>query len=370
MGGRVGLKGTDGVVQDALDRGAQPMSSHRGSETLKALAEIMEKRSEAGSPLDIEWSTCKGPMGEDSFIEAGFTKDDLAVVYQGQEQTTAEDTRNACEAFLKKGVDLVVFVGGDGTARDVYSVLEDKTLMLGIPSGVKMHSGVFCVRPEVGARVILAFVDDQLDPSKVEIMDLDEERYRKGEWNIKIFGYAITPYEPTYIQGGKVVIREPEEDVIEDIAWYMKEMMGEEPGTLYILGAGGTLNGIAEELSVEKSLLGIDAVLDLKTIALDVNESSLLELLDKYPDAKIFVSPIGAQGFVLGRGSQQLSPAVIRKVGLENFNIVATPAKLDQTPILRVDTGDPKLDREFAERKHLMVICGDHFKRLHPLGPG
>jgi predicted polyphosphate/ATP-dependent NAD kinase len=370
MGGRVGLKGTDGVLEDALARGAKPIAAQRGSATLKAFLEISKTRAAAGNPLEVEWYTCSGPMGEDSFVEAGYTRDDFEIVfeYDGGRRTTAEDTKEACKALVGKGIELVVFVGGDGTARDVFSVLDKETLMLGVPSGVKMHSGVFCVNPEVAARIIEGFIDERLDPSQVEIMDLDEERYRKGEWNIKLFGYARTPYEPTYIQGGKIIIREHEEDVIEDIAWYLKEMMEDEPDTLFILGAGGTLLGIAEELELEKSLLGIDAVVNKRLVAKDVNEEKLLELLDLYPEAKIIVSPIGAQGFVLGRGNLQLSPAVLRKIGVDNFMVVATPAKLNKTPALRVDTGDPELDREFTERKHLMVICGDHFKRLHPIG--
>lgn len=371
MGGRVGLKGTDGVIEEARSRGAEPVAPGRGAEALKAFLEIAKARQEAGRPLEVEWLTCKGKMGEDSFREAGFEDGSYEAVFGPsgtQDATTAGDTRAACEVFVDKGVDLVIFVGGDGTARDVYSVLGNTTLMLGIPSGVKMHSGVFCVNTAVAARIIEAFIDDHLDLSQVEIMDLDEELYRKGEWNIKLFGYARTPYEPTYIQGGKVIIREAEEDVVEDIAWYMKELMEDEPDTLWILGAGGTLLAIGEELGIQKSLLGIDAVLNKEMVAKDVNEKALLELLDRHPKAKLVVSPIGAQGFILGRGNLQLSPAVLKRIGVDNLVVVATPAKLNQTPLLRVDTGDPGLDKEFADKKHIMVIAGDHFRRLHPMG--
>lgn len=371
MGGRVGLKGTDGVIAEARARGAEPVAPRRGAKALRAFLKLARARAEIDRAFEVEWLTCKGDMGETSFLDAGFSKDDLKVVFDPDPErdgTSAEDTIGACKCFLEMSVDLIVFVGGDGTARDVYSIAGSETLMLGIPSGVKMHSGVFCVNPDVAARILEGFLDDHLDLSQVEIMDLDEERYRKGEWNIKIFGYARTPYEPTYIQGGKAIIREAEEDVVEDIAWYMKQLMEEEPETLWILGAGGTLLAIGEELGIDKSLLGIDAVLNNEMVAKDVNEKGLLELLDRYSKAKVVVSPIGAQGFVLGRGNLQLSPEVMRRIGKENLVIVATPAKLNQTPLLRVDTGDPEMDKAFTEMKHIMVIAGDRFKRLHPIG--
>lgn len=371
MGGKVGLKGTDGVLEEARSKGAEPVAAGRGATAIKAFVDLAAARAENGRPLFVSWLTCGGEMGELSLLGAGVPKEDIEVVYTpaAGAETTAGDTRAACEAFVAKGVDLVVFVGGDGTARDVFSVLAADTLMLGIPSGVKMHSGVFCTNPEVASRILERYLDRELEASKVEIMDLDEERYRRGEWNIKLFGYAITPYEHTYIQGGKAIIQEHEEDVIEDIAWYMKELMEDEPGTLWILGAGGTLLAIGEELGIDKSLLGIDAVVNKRLVAKDVDESTLLALLERHGEAKLVVSPIGAQGFILGRGNLQLSPQVLRRIGIDNIVVVATPAKLNKTPVLRVDTGDHGLDEEFRARKHVMVIAGDHFKRLHPIGP-
>jgi predicted polyphosphate/ATP-dependent NAD kinase len=370
MGGRVGLKGTDGVVQEAISKGAEPVAPGRAMVALNAFAQMSKVRARYKNPIKVEWLTCKGPMGEDSFKKAKIPKKDITIVYAAKDpkHTTAEDTRNACKAFVKEKADLVVFVGGDGTARDVYSVVGSDVLMLGIPSGVKMHSGVFCVNPEVAARILEMFIDGEISPTQVEVMDLDEERYRHGEWNIKIFGYARSPYEPSYIQGGKEIIREHEDDVLEDIAWYISELMKDEPLTMWILGAGGTLLAIGKELKIDKSLLGIDIVINKQLVAKDVNETRLLELLKEHPKAKLVLSPIGAQGFFLGRGNLQLSPKVIRMIGMENILVVSTPAKLNRTPVLRVDTGDPTLDKEFTDRKHLFVIAGDHFKVLHPIG--
>jgi len=370
MGGRVGLKGTDGVIDEAIERGAIPVAQSRAALTLGTFQNIVKARAKFKDYIRVQWLTCKGHMGEDSFKEAKVPKKDYTVVYSAKDmkKTSAEDTRMACREFVKQKADLIVFVGGDGTARDVFAVLENKALMLGIPSGVKMHSGVFCVNPELAAKILEMFVEGEISNTEVEIMDLDEERYRKGEWNIKLFGYARTPFEPSYIQGGKIVIREFEDDVLEDIAWYISELMTDEPVTMWILGAGGTLQAIGKELKIDKSLLGIDVVINKKLVAKDVDERKLLELLKTNTTAKLIVSPIGAQGFFLGRGNLQLSPAVLRKIGIENILIVSTPAKLNRTPALRVDTGDPALDKEFTDKKHTFVIAGDHFKVLHPIG--
>jgi len=370
MGGKVGLKGTDGVIDEAISKGATPVAPERAARALRGFAQVAKMRAKYKDPIKVDWLTCKGPMGEDSFKAAKIPKKDYAIVYSAKDPkaTTAEDTRKACTAFVKEKADMVLFVGGDGTARDVYSVLGSEGLMLGIPSGVKMHSGVFCINPDVAARILEMFVDGHIDPTQVEVMDLDEELYRKGEWNIKIYGYARSPYEPSYIQGGKEIIRENEDDVLEDIAWYISDLMKDEPGTMWILGSGGTLLAVGKELKIDKSLLGIDVVIDKQLVAKDVNETRLLELLKEHPKAKLVVSPIGAQGFFLGRGNLQLSPAVIRKIGLENILVVSTPAKLTRTPCLRVDTGDQALDKELTDRKHMFVIAGDRFKVLHPIG--
>jgi predicted polyphosphate/ATP-dependent NAD kinase len=370
MGGKVGLKGTDNVIDEAIKKGATPVAPGRAALALSAVHKMAKARAKYDNPIKVEWLTCKGHMGEDSFKEAKIPKKDYKIVYTAKDpkDTSAEDTRAAVKEFLKQKADLVVFVGGDGTARDVYSILKGNSLMLGIPSGVKMHSGVFCINPEIAARILEMFIDNEISTTDVEIMDLDEERYRKGEWNIKLFGYARSPFEPSYVQGGKQVIRENEEDVLEDIAWYISELMKDEPVTMWILGAGGTLLEIGKQLKIDKSLLGIDVVINGQLISKDVDEHKLLELLQKHHQAKLVVSPIGAQGFFLGRGNLQLSPKVLKMIGMDNILVVATPAKLNRTPALRVDTGDPELDKAFSDRKHMFVIAGDHFKVLHPIG--
>jgi predicted polyphosphate/ATP-dependent NAD kinase len=139
------------------------------------------------------------------------------------------------------------------------------------------------------------------------------------------------------------------------------------PDTLFLLGPGSTIQGIASALGIEKTLLGIDAVVGGKTIAKDVNETEILRLLDRYPKAQLVVSPIGGQGFILGRGNLQVSPTVLRRIGTRNVIVVATPSKLAATPVLRVDTGDPNLDEEFRAREYLFVLVGYRTSKLHPI---
>ncbi|MBU7032960.1 MAG: NAD(+)/NADH kinase [Theionarchaea archaeon] len=222
-----------------------------------------------------------------------------------------------------------------------------------------MHSGVFGINPDSVAEVILAFLEGNLELGEVEIMDLDEELYRKGTWSIKLHGIAHTPFERTYIQSAKAIIQGPsEEEIKEEISEYIAEEM--EKDTLYILGSGSTLKAIGDHLHIDKTLLGIDAVFNNRLITKDTTEKDLLLLLKQYPSVKLIVSPIGAQGFILGRGNLQLSPEVIRRIGIDNIVVVATPSKLRHMDVLRIDTQDRALDEAFLEKNHLRVIIGYH----------
>jgi predicted polyphosphate/ATP-dependent NAD kinase len=349
------LKGTDNVVEEAIKRGAEPVSKIRASQMLKTLARA---RDQYNRELPITWVTVSGKMGADILEESGFSKT-YEVVYHCHETTSREDTKEACREFKKRQVELIVFCGGDGTARDIFDVINARIPVLGIPSGVKMHSGVFGMNPESVAEVILAFVEGLLSINEVEIMDLDEELYRKGEWNIKLHGIALTPFESTYIQSAKTFVQGPSEDEYKkEIADYIKEEMDDH--TLYILGSGSTLKALGENLHIDKTLLGIDVVYDKELILKDANEKALLHILDEYKTCKLIVSPIGAQGFILGRGNLQLSSSVIRKIGIDNIIVVATPSKLQQINALRVDTHDKELDEAFLEKRFIRVIMGYH----------
>jgi predicted polyphosphate/ATP-dependent NAD kinase len=369
MGGRVGLKGTDGVVEEARSRGAVPVAGEKSLRTLKALLSSPELVNMRQKPLEVKWYTCSGDMGVKVLEEAGIPADDIEVVYKpGADSTSAEDTGSACKEFLAKNVDLILFCGGDGTARDVFTVIDGKVPMLGIPAGVKMHSGVFGVTPEGTAQILSEYLDGKLSYADVEIMDLDEEAYRQGKWNLKLFGTVKTPYEPSFIQGSKMMMESASEDEVKsDIASFILEEVEAAPETLFILGPGGTLAAVGEALELETTLLGVDAVKGKKLVGADLNEAELLKLLDTSPEAKLLVSPIGNQGFVFGRGNHQFSPEVIRKVGLDNIWILTTPAKLARTPTLRVDTGDPELDKEMVAHKSYRIVIGYRIMRRESL---
>jgi predicted polyphosphate/ATP-dependent NAD kinase len=237
--------------------------------------------------------------------------------------------------------------------------------VLGIPAGVKMFSGVFGVTPARTAEILLRYIMGEVRLASVEIVDLDEEKYRNDEWSVRLYMSAKTPFELNYVQAAKAIIAEASDDAAkEEIAEHLKEEIASRPGTLFLLGPGSTLKAIGEALRVDKTLLGIDAIAAGRLIGKDLNEADILALLSQYQDCKLVVSPIGAQGFVLGRGNQQLSPAVIRQIGLDNILVVATPAKLARTPVLRFDTGDAALDFELISRKFASVIIGYHRLRL------
>lgn len=232
-----------------------------------------------------------------------------------------------------------------------------------------MFSAVFGVNPRSTAEVISGFLKGEYALAESEIMDIDEEDYRSGLLSAKLFGYALTPYESTLVQSSKSVYGGVDDEAAkEGIAKYVVEIMEDEKDTLFILGAGSTIESIGRELKIDKTLLGVDIVKDGRLIAKDVNEQKLLEVLEKEDKAIVVIGVIGAQGFVFGRGNQQLSPDVLRKIGKENIKIVATPDKMSKTPKLMVDTGDLELDSMLSG--FYKVIVGYHEMRMAKIEMG
>ena len=269
------------------------------------------------------------------------------------------------QTVLQQRVDLIVFCGGDGTARDIATVVDKKIPLLGIPSGVKMHSGVFGVNPEAAGKMIHRFLSETVSVGDVEIMDLDENLYRKGTWMVRLFHTVKGLIEPSFVQVGKMSFATvSEEEIKDDIAEHIKDELDDQPQTLFLFGSGGTIDHIARFLGLENTVLGIDAVCNHQLVAKDMNEEKILSLIAEYDQVKVLLSPIGAQGFILGRGNLQLSPTVIKKIGIENIMVVSTPAKLRSTPVLRVDTGDTVLDESFAHLEMIMVIIGYRVSRV------
>ncbi len=333
MGGRVGLKGTDGVVDEARQRGAIPVAPERAAQAMQT--------------IDAPILTCSGRMG------AASIPGPADIVYTPPDQTTAADTRKACRRFIDEGADAIVFCGGDGTARDIYSITGDTVPILGIPAGVKMYSAVFALTPAAASDIIQRYLDGTATIAEREIMDIDERNVRAGRMKIRRYGIAPTLTAPALVQRGKQLHHvHNEAKYKQQIASFLSLVIRR--GTC-ILGGGSTTAAVASALNVQGSILGVDVVTDGRLAAADAGEADILAVLDGRR-ANIVVSPIGRQGCVLGRGNQQISPRVIKKAGVENVIVAATPHKLAETPTLFVDTGDAALDEVLAG--HRQVITG------------
>ena len=335
MGGRVGLKGTDGKVAEAKRRGAEPRApdrARRALEALRARDDSVVTRGDADDGIDLR--TWGGRMGADPARAAGFDPTVLGSPAGGS--TTADDTARAVAAFIDADVDLVIFVGGDGTAADVADAVEGSgTPILGVPAGVKVYSSVFAVSPEDAADVVRSFERTE----RREVMDIDEDEYREGEVNPELRAVVRVPVgealqSSKQLGGGNVEALAA--GVADDIRASEKTV---------VLGPGSTVGAIKSALGFEGSPIGVDVWRDGEVLVLDASESDLLDALDPDADNVIMVSPIGGQGFVFGRGNPQLSPAVIRRCDVET---VASRSKLDTIGELRVDTDDPALDAELS----------------------
>ena len=386
IGGSVALKGSDGsdIVEQALSRGAIPQS---GARALAALQEV----SAGDLPPGISILTAGGDMGENVLADAEPTNLGLPceVVYtsssdsldDAQSRTTAEDTRNATLEFIRRGVDFIVFAGGDGTARDVLDAISSNTgttvPVLGIPAGVKIHSAVYAVSPKHAGELLNLILSGQpMSLVEAKVMDLDEQAFREGRVNAKCYGYLSVPVDDTRMQLIKQGGLNHHEIAVQDIAAEIVESM--EDDVYYLIGSGSTTQEIMNQLSLENTLLGVDIVCNGELLASDVDEHMILELIKDHP-ARIVVTVIGGQGHIFGRGNQQLSARVIRRVinsgsdamngagEKDNIIIVATNEKLrtlDKRPMI-ADTGDSRLDKQLAGLYH--VITGYQQKTLYRL---
>ena len=338
MGGRVGLKGTDGVLKEAIAKGAKPIAPKRAVEFLQKLKENMME-------ITIEVLTCPSIMGEKEAKDASFPVHVLPMKI-GKE-TSAEDTKTAVKLLIKAKMNLIVFVGGDGTAKDILDAMQGygEVPVLGVPSGVKMYSGIFAVNPSDAVNVVLTFAGNQAEIAEFEIMDADEKAIRSDTFAVKLHGFLKGPFVPMRIQGSKQISPETvdEKENQTAIARFIIEEM--QPDATYILGPGTTVKRIAELLGVEKTVLGVDIYKKGKVI-LDVDERRTFEEVENWQNTWIILSPIGHQGILLGRGNQQISPEIIKRVGKQHIIVAATKSKLQSIEgnVLRVDTGDAEVD--------------------------
>jgi len=347
MGGRVGLKGTDGwdIVEKARAMGALPGASERAFQTLSRLAHRKD---------EIELLTCSGDMGESVANRCGYAPAVVEVV--SRDRTGPEDTERAAGKMAEARVDLLLFAGGDGTARDIQAAVGDRVPVLGIPAGVKMHSAVFAVNPVLAGDLAESFL--QAGSGRVadaEVMDIDENLYRQGSVSARLYGYVKVPVGGPRVQGLKVGTPGSERFFQEAIAQDVIENM--EKDLLYVIGPGTTTGTVMRKLHLEHTLLGIDLILNKELLEKDLNEERLYHRISGKA-SRLVVAPIGGQGFLFGRGNQQVSPRIIRAIGKDNVLVLCTQQKLHSLRgrPFRVDTGDPGSDRALSGP--VMVITG------------
>jgi len=366
LGGRLGLKGSDGQAELARSKGAEDRSGPRLESMIRHFSKI--HRDESGQ---IEWITSTGRMGTD-WIPDELDIGTISEAHQSPGKTSASDTADAVEILLESGIDLLVYSGGDGTTRDIVSALSSSETpempVIGVPSGVKMHSGCFASSPKAAAEVLSAWIHGDLLVSSTEVLDLDEELYRKGKWVVRLYAEAFSPNSPRWMQGSKELIQtESEEEIIIGLSDHIEESIAEE-GHLVIWGSGGTLREIGANIGFELTTLGIDATSGSEQVGTDLDESGLIELLDSHDGpVTLLLSPMGGQGFLIGRGNLQLSPTVLSSIGIENILGVVTPAKLLTVRALRIETGDDSLDQEFASKRYMKVLQGYRTTRILPV---
>lgn len=345
IGGSVGLKGTDGpeVLEEALRRGGHPVASERCIRALNSLKQNISS---------LKVITCPGEMGENEAVSSGVRYELLPL--PRSEITSATDTRMAATQLEDRGVKLLLFAGGDGTARDVSEAVDARVAVLGIPCGVKNYSSVFATSPEAAGEVAVSYLRDEITTIESEILDFDEKSMRIGRIETKICGVLRVPSSRRFMQNAKSTLALNDESDQEAIAKFVVEELN--PEFQYILGPGSTTSRVAQGLGFEKTLLGVDVMFGGKVIARDVSGSELEEIVRKRP-TKLMIAPIGGQGYILGRGNQQLTPSVIRSVGKENVIIICTRSKLINLTERRflVDTGDRLLDRELVGYWRIVV---------------
>ena len=355
LGGSVALKGSDGVAELALEKGATPKANLRTHIALNEIAHLKDK---------VSIVTCENLMGESCAKALGFDVD--VIPLSVTDHSTADDTKKAAALIKEMGVDLLLFAGGDGTARDVCSVVEDEFPVLGVPAGVKIHSGVYGITPKASGEVLRMLIEGELvDLKTQDVRDIDEVAFRNNQVKAKLFGEMLVPEAAQFVQAVKQGGMEQEDLVLEDMAAYLADEAQDD--VLYLVGSGKTTQFYMDYIHADNTLLGVDAVFNNDVVANDLTEQQILSLIEQYTSVKLIVSVIGGQGHVFGRGNQQLSADVIKKVGRENLIILCTKSKLKQLegrPLI-VDTSDVDLDKQLAG--HIEIYTGYNDRVLYPI---
>lgn len=361
LGGRLGLKGSDGQAEIARSRGAQDRSGPRMRIMLDHLAAISKESLDG-----IQWYLSEGRMGTDWIPP---TISPFGIIHSSNSSTDANDTSQLVASLIDSDIDLLIYAGGDGTTRDVVAALSQygrpELPIIGVPTGVKMHSGCFASSPKAAAEVLSSWLEGDLLLSSTEVLDLDEDLYREGKWVVRLYAEAITPASPRWMQGSKMRVEASgEEEVIQGLAEHVRETLIDDQ-MMIIWGSGGTLRTIGGILGFELNTLGIDITLGTNIVASDLNEKEILAALEEHQgDVILLLSPMGGQGFLIGRGNLQLSPEVLRMIGVDRVLGIVTPAKMLTLRSLRVETGDSEMDERFSKKKYLKVLQGYRTTRV------
>ncbi|HII34873.1 MAG TPA: hypothetical protein HA315_02615 [Candidatus Thalassarchaeaceae archaeon] len=361
LGGRLGLKGSDGQAEIARSRGAQDRSGPRMRIMLDHLVAISKENLDG-----VQWYLSEGRMGTDWIPP---TISPFGIVHSSSSSTDAQDTSQLVSSMIDSDIDLLIYAGGDGTTRDVVAALSEygrpELPIIGVPTGVKMHSGCFASSPKAAAEVLSAWLEGDLLLSTTEVLDLDEDLYREGKWVVRLYAEAITPASPRWMQGSKMRVEASGEgEIIQGLAEHVRETLIDDQ-MMIIWGSGGTLRTIGGILGFELNTLGIDITLGNNIVASDLNEKEILTALEEHQgDVILLLSPMGGQGFLIGRGNLQLSPEVLRMIGVDRVLGIVTPAKMLTLRSLRIETGDPEMDERFSKKKYLKVLQGYRTTRV------
>jgi len=363
LGGRVALKGSDGenIQHQALAMGAKPEAESRTRQAIEGLLDYAEQ---------ISFYTVSGKMGSHLLSQLGL-EHEICFQPENEQHTTAQDTINAAEV-MQPIVDLILFAGGDGTARDILQAVGEQQLCLGIPAGCKIYSGVFTVTPKYASELIIRLLKGELvDMQESQVLDINEHSYREGNINTKVYGEMLIPQNGNFVQSVKISGVESEELVQQEVAAWVVENM--QTDTLYLIGSGSGCMVIKDELGVDGTLLGVDVILNEQCLQKDATEEQIIELMQQFKDLniKVIITIIGGQGILLGRGNHQISHKVIERLDLDNLMVVASKGKiksLDGKP-LAIDTGNPAVDKRLTG--YIPIITGYDDSIIYPVGyPG
>jgi predicted polyphosphate/ATP-dependent NAD kinase len=358
IGGALALKGSDGVEirEKALALGAEKKALDKTRLTLEHILPIKDQ---------VQLYVASGEMGETLAKDMGFN---YSVVYQPENtQTESQDSEATAKALLAHQVDLILFAGGDGTARNVCHIVGNSVPVLGVPAGCKIHSAVYAITPAAAGRVLEQVIKGEIvSVSDAEVMDIDEALFRKGKVNARQFGEMQVPTELRYIQAVKMGGKESDELVLADIAAHIIEIIEDNPEHLFIMGSGSTVEFVMQELGIENTLLGVDVIKNRQLLASDVTASELLTLTTNQ-SCKLVLTLIGGQGHIIGRGNQQLSADFLKRLDKDNILLVATKTKLSNLsgrPLI-VDSGDTHVDLQLSGL--ISIITGYHDQVLYPI---